>query len=557
LSSADLFLSLLTPSADAGDDPAVIRRALERLDDLAWFLEYDGHNYRFKTEPSLNKIVSDEALNVATTKAKQELERRMRNVWRKGFLEPVSFPSTPVDVDDNAGPPKLALMHYDAVSVEAGEAQPPELVLRLYQQKGTDESFRLYQNNVMFLLADKDLVETMVQQSRRYLAIKRILEPDRASSFSKDQLKKLRKMGEAAELEVRVAITRAYKTLYYPSSDAPKKHAYLQRETLPAQDQGEVNQDQTNVVLRVLRAMDKVITADDQPLAAQFVRSRAWDVNQTHMTTEDLRKAFARKVGLRMLLDVAQLRKTIANGVQSGVWVYYDSVEEFAYDKDSPPPAYRVGEDALLYDSAEAERLGLRVKGKWQPAGGDELVLVTTCPICGKPELECVCAAGPGERPKKITARGVPTQAFQSLSDQCQEHQIAAVEKLFLMIEGAGASISNDLRALALAVPQLGRGQFGVELRLTLTFGEAGEQEDFELVYQGGWDRYKRMRALIDEFSKEAVTSSVRARLAVLFDRSMPVGSEAYQAFPEVLSALEIDNLQIEALCADEGEEES
>ena len=50
----------LTPSETSGDDPAVVKRALERLYDKAWFLEYDGYRYRFKTEPSLNKIVDDE-----------------------------------------------------------------------------------------------------------------------------------------------------------------------------------------------------------------------------------------------------------------------------------------------------------------------------------------------------------------------------------------------------------------------------------------------------------------------------------------------------------------
>jgi len=557
LTATDLYLSVLTPSADGGDDPAVLKRALERLDDVAWFLEYDGLNYRFKTEPSLNKIIADEAVNVATTKAKKEIERRIRNIWRKGFLEPVFFPSTPVEIDDDARLPKLAIMHFDAVAIEAGDAQPPELVMRIYQRKGTDESFRLYQNNVVFLVADKDLVKTMVQQSRRYLAIKRILEPDRASSFNKEQLKKLKKMGDAAELDVRVAITRAYKTLYYPSSDAPKKHAYLQKETLPAQDQGEINQDQTNVVLRVLRAMNKVLTADDQPLSAKFVHSKAWDVNQKSMTTEDLRKAFARKVGLRMLLDIAQLRKTIANGVKNGIWVYYNATEEFAYDKESPPPAYRIGEETLLYDPPEAERLSLRVKGKWQPPTVVDPDRETTCPICGKRQSECTCGVGPEVKPKKLTATGVPKQAFQSLLDQCQEHDIAAIAKMFLTVEGAGIATANDLRTLALAVPQLGSGRFGMDLRLTLTFDETGEREDFELVYRGGWDRYKRIRSLVDPFSKEAQSSSVRARLAAMYDPALEVESEAYQAYPEVLSQLEIGQIQIEVMCADESEDEA
>ena len=78
-------------------------------------------------------------------------------------------------------------------------------------------------------------------------------------------------------------------------------------------------------MLRVLRALKKVLTADDDMLSALYVKSKAWDQNQVSMSTEDLRKAFARKIGLRILLDVGQLKKTIKNGVDLKVWVYYDS----------------------------------------------------------------------------------------------------------------------------------------------------------------------------------------------------------------------------------------
>ncbi len=70
---ADLTLAVITPD----DDPALVRKAAERLLDKGWFFEYDGHRYRFKTEPSINKIVTDEMGAVGLVKAKMELERVM------------------------------------------------------------------------------------------------------------------------------------------------------------------------------------------------------------------------------------------------------------------------------------------------------------------------------------------------------------------------------------------------------------------------------------------------------------------------------------------------
>ncbi len=92
---ADLLLGVLVP----GDDPALLHRAAERLYDQGWFFEWDGRRYRFKPEPSLNKIVADEMGMVGRTKAKSELDRRIRQVWKSGVFKVVPFPQEASEVD--------------------------------------------------------------------------------------------------------------------------------------------------------------------------------------------------------------------------------------------------------------------------------------------------------------------------------------------------------------------------------------------------------------------------------------------------------------------------
>ncbi len=162
-------------SLGGGDEPAVVNKVLERLADKAWFLEYDGHRYRFKTEPSINKIIADETVQVGPSKAKLEIEGRIRQIWKKGYFKPVYFPVEAADVDDDADLPKLAIMHFDAVKVKANDPAPHDLVRKIYEYTGTLESFRSYQNNMIFLVADADQVENMVEVARRYLAIGRIV----------------------------------------------------------------------------------------------------------------------------------------------------------------------------------------------------------------------------------------------------------------------------------------------------------------------------------------------------------------------------------------------
>jgi hypothetical protein len=553
---ADLMLAVVTPDAQGGgDDPGIIQRTLENLYHKAWFLEYDGHRYRFKTEPSLNKIVEDETLHVGPSKAKSEIEHRIRQIWKKGYFQPVFFPAEPAEVDDNADLPKLVVMHFDAVQIAADQSAPPDLVKKIYEYTGISESFRRFQNNVLFLVADADQVDNMVLVARRYLAIGRIVgDADRMKEFTREQSEQLKKMLEASELDVRVAITRAYKYLYYPSSDGQKTHAYLRRETLPAQDQGDVDKDQSNVVLRVLRLLNKVLTADDETLSAVYVKSRAWDQNQASMTTEDLRKAFARKIGLRILLDPGQLRKTIQNGIKTGTWLYYDSGEEFAYDGDAPPTAWQISDEALLYTPEEAHRLQLRIKGKWRPPGDGgggigPIPPTEICPVCKNPIDRCTCGIDVDDKtPAKLVGQGAVPQAFQQIIDQAQEYGLERISQLFIRIDGMNKQTAGDMRSLGLAIPQFGKGNFEILQSVILTFGQDPDREEFELEFQGGWDRYKRLKSISDAFAQEADELKITFRVGVEFDSGMEVVGQQFSIMRDVLTTLEIGRIQLEAV---------
>ncbi len=512
---ADLALAVLTP----GDDPTLIGKATERLVDIGWFFDWDGHRYRFKTEPSLNKIVADEMGMVGRTKAKGELDQRIRQVWKTGYLKPEYFPSEAGDVDDDADKPKLAILHYDAATAIAGDPTPSDLVRRIFDHAGSLEGYRTYKNNVLFLVADKDQVENMVQVAQRYLAIGRIVgDADRMREFHEEQRQRLKKMAEAAELDVRVSITKAYKYLYYPSADAPQRFSNLARETLPPQDQGEINQDQTQVVLRVLKQLQKVLTADDATLPAAFVKAKAWDAGQSMISTEDLRRAFARRMGLRILLDLNQLKKTIRNGISQGVWIYYDSTEEVGYGPTSPLPAVQIGEDALLYTPEEARRIGLKIKGEVvEIERGPEL----TCPVCHQPISRCICgqAIGVVTRQIRLHADGAPAQAFQRLLDQCNDQKVSHLRRLFIHIEGQGREGAAEARALGLAIPQLGKGEYHVEQTFNSEFGSG---ESLSIKFTGGWDRYKRLKQVTDAFGRRPASCSYIRRCAPISPTALP-----------------------------------
>ncbi len=81
---ADLRLAVLQP----GDDPGLVEKAIQHLSDRCWFFDYDGHRYRFKTEPSLRKIVDDETGLVGKIKAKAELDEHHQEGVEEGGFRP-------------------------------------------------------------------------------------------------------------------------------------------------------------------------------------------------------------------------------------------------------------------------------------------------------------------------------------------------------------------------------------------------------------------------------------------------------------------------------------
>jgi len=533
---ADLRLAVLKPE----DDPALVDKALQRLIDKCWFFDYDGLRYRFKTEPSLRKIVDDEMGLVGKIKAKSELDERIKKVWRKGVLQPVYFPAEAADVDDDAQLPKLVVLHYDAARIKATDAAtPPDLVLKLFEHKGSMEEYRTYKNNLVFLVADEDQVDRMINVAQQYLAIRRITtDPERMQEFNKAQADKLKQMAEAAELNCRVAITKAYRHLYYPSADAPRKSGNLAHQALQPDEQGQMQKDQTEIVLRVLKSLEKVLTADDKPLNAQYVKAKAWPANAVSISTEDLRREFCKRLGLKMLLDINQLKRTVKEGAQRGVWVYYSATEGMGYGEPSPAPMVEISEDATLYVPEEAQRVGIKIKGvQTEPE---------ICPVCKQSPCICDQAGDEDETDKtvaRVSAEGTPAQAFQRILDQCHDNAVKALSRLFVKVEGMGKDNARDVRSLGLAIPQIGKAQVFIDQRLVLEFGDG---EKLQIEFTGSWDRYKRIKSVTDAMTQEATNASVKMSVRADFEGGLQVDGDQYQTIRDVLDSLGLGKVVVD-----------
>ena len=95
---AELNLSLLTPGLEVN----FVDRALERLTAVTWYLDDDPitSTSRFKEEPSINKIVTEEKEQVGRSEAKDDLRSRRDSIFAKKIFTPIFSPEGSGDVDD-------------------------------------------------------------------------------------------------------------------------------------------------------------------------------------------------------------------------------------------------------------------------------------------------------------------------------------------------------------------------------------------------------------------------------------------------------------------------
>lgn len=319
---AELNLSLLTPKIDIG----FVDNVLEQLGRVAWYLDDDPMTTicRFKEEPSINKIITEEKELVTTTEAKNDLRDRRDSIFAKKLFN-FCVPEGPADVDDQADNIVLCVLDFDELTIQSSQESAPELLLRIFENTGESGKFRIYKNRLLFLVANQDELNKSVNIAKEYRAIKNILKnQNRLSDLSEPQQKQLKERSGRKDLDVRVALTNAYRHLFYPDYDLTKAPKGLKHHILATQDSSSVKNNHQELILKALQECQKIKTeAESQnPYAPAFILQKVWPSGLDSLTTKGLRDEFFKNINLKMLLDaeVSLLRETIKRGVAEGEW---------------------------------------------------------------------------------------------------------------------------------------------------------------------------------------------------------------------------------------------
>lgn len=277
---AELNLSLLTPDLEIG----FVDRALESLSAVAWYLDSDPVTSlaRFREEPSINKIVTEEKEQIGCTEAKSDLRNKRDSIFAKKFFSLISSPSSPSDVDDRPDEIALCLLDFDEATVNQSTDLAPPLVEQIFNNTGESGKFRVFRNRLLFLVANRGELERAINLAREYKAIQNILKSQtRLEDLSETQQKQLKEREGAKDLEVRIALTNAYRHLFYPDQDPVKAPTGLKHYVLPAQDSSTVKgkNNQQDLILKALKDCQKIRSQEEQKNYARGLSSNGTENN--------------------------------------------------------------------------------------------------------------------------------------------------------------------------------------------------------------------------------------------------------------------------------------
>jgi hypothetical protein len=185
---------------------------------------------------------------------------------------------------------------------------------------------RIFRNRLLFLVANEEGIDRAIDLARELRAVGNILNsPNRLEDLSESQQKQLKSKNGSLDLDFRVALTNAYRHLFYPSNDPVKAPKGLMHYTLPAHDASDVKgkNNQQDAILKALKDCQKLRPEGSQPYAAAYVLQKVWALGLESITTKGLKETFSKNLGLNLLFvqyEEYNLRSTIRQGLIEGQW---------------------------------------------------------------------------------------------------------------------------------------------------------------------------------------------------------------------------------------------
>ncbi|BCV23911.1 Swt1 family HEPN domain-containing protein [Gelria sp. Kuro-4] len=298
-----------------GEQVAVFNDALGHLGDKLTHLYSSNQRYWYDLQPNLRRTMEERAQQVTQDDIDLELETRLRRVReRADFAAVHTCPSCSLDVPDDQEARLVVLG--PGYTHKPGDEKSPAIVAAedILIHRGT--SPRLYRNMLVFVSPDADGYASLVNESRKYLAWKSIVEDEDALNLDAHQRKQAKESMQRSDETVDLRIKEAYTWLLVPTQDGVGPITW-EAVRIPGGGESWVSK-----AARKLRSNEQLITRWGPALLRMELDKWLWR-DSDYIPIKRLWQYMAQYCYLPRLRDVQVLLNTIQEGLASTEFFAY------------------------------------------------------------------------------------------------------------------------------------------------------------------------------------------------------------------------------------------
>jgi predicted AAA+ superfamily ATPase len=304
-----------------GESPAIFSDALRHLAASATYLYQDKIHFWYSTQPTVTKLADDRAEQLLRNPdvVSMEIENRLRQELKeKGDFERVHvFPKSSQEVFDSQ---EVCLVVLDTIHTYTKDSTCTAMqeAKRILETRGSAP--RIFQNMVIFLVADANRLQELDKAVRRYLAWKSICDEKVQLNLTPFQVGQAEQQLKSADTTVTAQIPETYMWLLVPVQAEPPAPIKLESVKLGGSE---------TLAIRASKKLknDELLVVNYAPsrLRMDMDRIPLWDGN--HVGLKNLLEYYNRYVYLTRVKST----KVIIDSIKSGISLVSWETDSFAW----------------------------------------------------------------------------------------------------------------------------------------------------------------------------------------------------------------------------------
>jgi predicted AAA+ superfamily ATPase len=203
-----------------GENIATFNDALNTLQTVLAYLYTNPSNDRFwyDTRPTLRKTVEDRASQILNPDVEFEIETRLRTIRKEAPFSGIHIcPSSSLDVPDDQSARLVILQPNDVFKASAEQNNAITAAENILNNRG--QSPRIYRNMLAFIAPDADVILSLKNEVKRYLAWKSIKEDSEYLNLDAAQNRETKNGLDRSNETVDLRLKEAYCWLLVPYID--------------------------------------------------------------------------------------------------------------------------------------------------------------------------------------------------------------------------------------------------------------------------------------------------------------------------------------------------